>query len=102
MLFLTESVFLVNQPNLAALAAASVSSQVEMRRLHKQVQKFITSLFLSLLFNHHISSNSFFYPPTCSPLLHHLELADTIVSVSFFNFLIDSALISIFQDFGLF
>lgn len=72
MLFLTEYVFLVNQPNLAVLAAASVSSQVEMQSLHKQVQKFMTSQFLSLLFNHHISSNSFFYPPTCPPLLHHL------------------------------
>lgn len=68
----TESVFLVNQPNLAVLAAASVSSQVEMQSLHKQVQKFIRSLFRSLLFNHYISSRSFFYPPTCPPLLYHL------------------------------
>lgn len=66
---LTESAFLVNQSNLAVLAAASVPSQVEMQSLHKQVQKFITSLFLSLPFNHHISSNSSFYPlacPSCS------------------------------------
>lgn len=44
---LQRSVFLLNQPNLPVLAAASVSSQVEMLSLHKQVQKFISSLFLS-------------------------------------------------------
>lgn len=81
------------QPNLAVLAA-SVSSQLEKLSLHKQVQKFISSLFLSLLFNHHISWNPFFYRPSCPPLLHHLYLADTMVSVSSFNFLIDSASIS--------
>lgn len=87
------SLVLRKQPNLAVLAA-SVSSQVEMLSLHKQVQKFISSLFVSLLFNHHVSWNPFFYRPTCPPLLHHLYLGDTIVSVSSFNFLIDSASIS--------